>query len=122
MNMKTKILIIGLLVSLMCLSQNDSNLGYMFINENTIPLDKQAHFAGGAFFAVGGYSLGYGAYENRKRGKFWGIVTPILAGTVKELCDIKTTGFDVKDLAYTAVGGILTTHTIDFYVGKKIKK
>lgn len=94
----------------------------MFINENTIPLDKQAHFAGGALFAVGGYSLGYWADENRKRGKFWGIVTTVLVGTVKELCDINTTGFNAKDLGYTAVGGIVMTYTYDFLLGRKLKR
>lgn len=44
--MKKILLITGLLVSLNAVSQEDSSLGWMFINENTIPLDKQMHGAG----------------------------------------------------------------------------
>jgi len=99
-------------------AQND--IGYMFINEKTIPLDKQTHFVAGGFIALTSYHTAYSINGgNRKNSKFWGIVTPIVIGTIKELSDTKKggTGFDVIDLGYTAVGGVIGTYTIDFLIG-----
>jgi hypothetical protein len=95
----------------------------MFINSNTIDLDKQAHFAFGGWGGVTGYAVAYGA-NGYKRGnaKLWGIVTATVLGTLKEVSDINTTGFDNADLAYTIAGGVFTTYTFDFLVGLNIRK
>lgn len=96
---------------------SQSKVGWMFINENTIDLDKQMHFTGGAALATASYFVAYGASnENRKTAKIWGIAVPILAGTIKELSDINTTGFNWADLGYTTVGGVVATYTFDFIV------
>jgi hypothetical protein len=103
--------------------EKESTIGWMFINENTIPLDKQSHFIFGGWGGVVGYSVAYGA-NGKKRGnaKLWGIVTATVLGTLKEVSDINTTGFDNADLAYTIAGGVFTTYTFDFLVGLNIKK
>ena len=93
----------------------ESGLGWMFINTNTIKADKQEHFAGGFYIGLSAYSLTLGNTDgNRKKAKFWGIVTPILVGTLKELSDSRKTGFDWADLGYTAGVGIVATYTFDF--------
>ena len=95
----------------------ESGLGWIFINTNTIKADKQEHFAGGFYLGMSAYSLTLGNTDgNRKKAKFWGIVTPILVGTLKELSDSRSggTGFDWADLGYTAGGGIVATYTFDF--------
>jgi hypothetical protein len=118
-----KLFSILLLLPLFLTAQQKSSIGWMFINSNTIDLDKQAHFVGGAWAGVTGYAIAYGA-NGKKRGnaKLWGIVTATVLGTLKEVSDINTTGFDNADLAYTIAGGVFTTYTFDFLVGLNIRK
>ena len=104
------------LLSLIAHSQN----GWMGVSENTIPFDKQMHFTGGGFIGLSSYHVAYSINGgNRKKSKFWGIVAPIIIGTIKELSDTRKggTGFDVIDLGYTAVGGVVGTYTADLLVG-----
>lgn len=103
-------------------AQKDSGLGWLFINTNTIKADKQEHAAGGMFIGLTSYALTYDITGSRKKAKFWGIAAPIIIGTFKELSDIKTTGFDFKDLAYTAGGGIFMTYTFNIFVKRKEKR
>ena len=117
-----RILALILLLSFSVNAQNNG-LGWMFINTNTIAADKQEHFAGGVFIGMSAYSLTLGNTDgNRKKAKFWGILTPILVGTLKELSDSRSTGFDWADLGYTAGGGIVATYTFDFLAGWKIRR
>jgi hypothetical protein len=118
-----KLFSILVLLPLFLTAQQESSLGWMFINSNTIDLDKQAHFAFGGWGGVTGYAVAYGA-NGYKRGnaKLWGIVTATVLGTLKEVSDINTTGFDNADLAYTIAGGVFTTYTFDFLVGLNIRK
>lgn len=104
------------------LSQN-SDFGWLLINENTIALDKQQHAAGGIWAGTTAYMIAYqGKDENRKRGRFWGIVTPIVLGTLKEVADTKTTGFDMADLGYTVADGVVATFTWDILMKRKHKR
>ena len=118
-----KLFSILLFVALTASQAQDSQIGYLFISENTIPLDKQMHGAAGIGLGTMSYMVAYGASgENRKTAKIWGILVPTLAGTIKELADIKTTGFDWADLGYTVGGGIVATYTFDFLVGRANKR
>lgn len=64
--------------------------------------DKKKHIAAGwlAGFTGGwfGLVLGFGIIP-------FAILFPLLAGTIKELFDIKTIGFDWKDIKFTMIGG-----------------
>lgn len=118
-----KLFSILLFIALTASQAQDSQIGWMFINENTIPLDKQAHFVGGVWGGVTGYAIAYGANgHKRSNAKVWGIVTATVLGTLKEVSDIKTTGFDTADLAYTVAGGVVATYTFDFLVQRAKKR
>ena len=100
-------------------AQQESSLGWMFINTNTIDADKQLHFVGGVWAGVSGYTIAYRA-NGYKRGnaKLWGVLTSVVLGTLKEVNDTNTTGFDTADLGYTIAGGVVATYTFDFLVGR----
>ena len=122
--MKNLILLIALFLTFNIYAQENST-GWMFINTNTISADKQIHFTGGGFIGMTAYFTTLQlTNENRKKARFWGIATPILVGTLKELSDSRSggTGFDWVDLGYTAGGGITATYTFDFLVGWKIRR
>lgn len=111
-----KLFSILLFVALTASQAQDSKIGWLFINENTIALDKQAHGMAGLYLGFAAYGVAYGASgENRKTAKIWGILVPTLVGTLKEVSDIRTTGFDTADLAYTVAGGIVATYAFDFW-------
>lgn len=65
----------------------DSRIGWMFINENTIPLDKQQHFTGFTFVGLVTSFITYdlGASKWERRIKTLGIGTAI--GSIKEWSD-----------------------------------
>ena len=120
-----KAILLFVLLSTSLNAQKDNGLGWMFINTNTIAADKQEHFVGGGFIGMNAYFIAYGSTNHdRKKAKFWGILTPILVGTIKELSDSRKggTGFDWADLGYTAGGGIVATYTFDFLVGRKKRR
>lgn len=120
--MKKTILILSIILSLNLQAQK-SDLGWLFINENTIALDKQQHAVGGIFLGTTAYMIAYqGKDKNRKRARFWGIVVPIVGGTLKEFADRNTTGFDMADLGYTVAGGVVATFTFDLLMKRKHKR
>ena len=120
-NMK-KLIIITMILPILATAQR-SDIGWLFISENTITLDKQAHFVGGIWGGSVGYIVAYGENGNKRgNAKLWGVVTATLLGTLKEVSDIKTTGFDTSDLAYTVAGGIVGTYTFDFLVQRAKKR
>ena len=102
------------------LLSNAQDVGWLFVNENTIPLDKQMHGAGGMYLGGVSYIVTYGQTKDRKKSKIVGILTPILVGTIKELSDSTKSNnkFDWEDLGYTVGGGIVATFTFDFLVGR----
>jgi hypothetical protein len=119
--MKKLLLIITVLFGLNAYSQ--SEIGYLFLSENFIPLDKQIHGAGGIGIGSLTYAVTYGATNgNRKKSKFIAIGSAILAGTLIELSDINTTGFDLVDLAYTAGGGVVGAYTFDLIFARAKKR
>ena len=99
---------------------NAQDVGWLFVNENTIPLDKQMHGAGGMYLGGVSYIVTYGETKDRKKSKIVGILTPIIVGTIKELSDSTKSNnkFDWEDLGYTVGGGIVATFTFDFLVGR----
>jgi hypothetical protein len=99
-----------------------SSFNFAQSNDFSFAKDKQMHTLAGGFCAASGYGLTYSYTKDRKKAKFWGIVTPLVVGTLKELSDRKTTGFDVADLTYSVVSGIAVTYTIDFYVSRNLKR
>lgn len=118
-----KLLLILLITSSTFAQQNES--GWLFINTETIPRDKQLHGAVGLFTAATTYSFTYGITKgNRKKSKIYAIVVPSLIGLGKELVDSKKggSGFDLTDLGYTVGGAVLMTYTIDFLVGIKNRR
>lgn len=107
-----------------CLAQQinsqSSDIGYLFVNENFIPLDKQMHGAGGMVIGVLGYSVSRGAFKQKR----WvSILTGTLMATgvghLKETSDNKAggTGYDNIDLLYTSVGGLVSSIGLDLLVG-----
>ena len=119
-----KLIFILLILPLLCNAQQESSLGWLFVNENTIPLDKQMHGAGGMYLGGVSYIVTYGETKNRKKAKIIGILTPLILGTIKELSDNTKSNnkFDWGDLGYTVGGGIVATYTFDFLVGRANKK
>jgi len=103
---------------------NAQDIGWLFVNENTIPLDKQMHGAGGMYLGGVSYIVTYGQTKDRKKSKIVGILTPIIVGTIKELSDSTKSNnkFDWEDLGYTVGGGIVATFTFDFLVGRAKRK
>jgi len=121
--MKKLITIIALLICFSTNAQEDSSLGWLFINSNTIALDKQFHAAGGMYLGGSSYLVALGANGGkRSNAKLWGILVPAIVGTLKEWSDAKTTGFDFADLGYTIGGGIVATYTFDFLVQRKKRR
>lgn len=114
--MKKVVTLLLLTLSFSIYSQ-DSKVGWLFINENTIALDKQQHASLGILGGSMGYMVALDSNGGRRsNAKLWGILIPTLAGTLKEWSDTNTTGFDLEDLAYTVGGGIVATYTFDFII------
>lgn len=118
--MKKTLTILAMLLLINVAAQQNSQIGWMFINENTIDLDKQMHFTGSAFIATNTYFVSYqGKPENRSKAKRNAIVLTLLVGTVKELTDNK---FSWQDMAYNAAGTFVATYTIDLMVNRAYKR
>ena len=108
-----KILIIALL-PILGNAQQESSLGWMFINTNTIDADKQAHFVGGFIFAPVGYFLGLDLYDGDRSKAIWtGVAVGTGVGLVKEITDINKTGFNTNDLVWTMIGATASTWITD---------
>ena len=104
-------------------SYAQSEIGYLFVSENFISLDKQMHGAGGIAIGSLTYALTYGVTNgNRKKSKFIAIGIATLVGTLIELSDINTTGFNWADLAYTAGGGFVGAYTFDLIFARAKKR
>lgn len=103
----------------------DSQVGWMFINENTIPLDKQMHFVGGAGVSAVTYAVVLDHNGGRRgNAKMWGIISSVAIGTLKEAMDSGSggTGFDWRDIGYTVAGGIVGTYTFDILTNRAKKR
>ena len=122
--MKKAVLILGMILSSAMYAQ-DSTIGWMFINENTIALDKQMHFVGGAGVSAVTYAIALDHNGGRRgNAKMWGIISSVAIGTLKEAMDSGSggTGFDWADIGYTVAGGIVGTYTFDILANRAKKR
>lgn len=106
-----------ILLPLFCYSQT----GFMLVDKEVIPLDKQQHFAGGAFIALPTYTIArYELGMKRRNSILLAVGVSSLAGVIKEMSDNnkKNNKFDVVDLAYTSGGGLFMSLTLDL-ISKK---
>ena len=121
-----KLIIIILILKLNILSaQMSQDTGWLFVPTTTIPEDKQTHAAAGMFLAATGYAFTYGITKgNRRKSVIVGIAAPTLIGLAKEIADNQPggTGFDSKDLLYTAASGVVVSFSLDFIVGRKNRR
>ena len=107
------------------LNAQESQIGWMFINENTIALDKQMHFVGGAGVSAVTYAIALDHNGGRRgNAKMWGIISSVAIGTLKEAMDSGSggTGFDWADIGYTVAGGIVGTYTFDILANRAKKR
>lgn len=75
-----------------------------------IARDKKVHFAAGAFAGFLGGWLVYVFTHGGKVEVIAGAITlAFVAGCLKEIYDIKKTGFDKMDLLATIIGGIVAS-------------
>ena len=122
--MKKAVLILGMILSGAMYAQ-DSKIGWMFINENTVALDKQMHFVGGAGVSAVTYALALDHNGGRRgNAKMWGIISSVVIGTLKEAMDSGSggTGFDWADIGYTVAGGVVGTYTFDILANRAKKR
>ena len=78
-------------------------------------VDKQKHFIAGAAISAFTYASTYAISENKNKAAIYSLLASTGAGVLKELHDVKTTGFDTKDLLYTSLGGASVTITINLF-------
>jgi hypothetical protein len=103
-----RILVLFLLLSISCYSQPNDKRGWLFLKHETLPLDKQIHTAAGAVISYPATLMAYNFNGNRRNNAFiWGVIGAAFIGTLNEISDINTTGFDVPDLLYTTAGGVV---------------
>jgi hypothetical protein len=101
-------------------SQEKSQIGWMFINENTIDLDKQLHFQGSGYLAFSTYALVYqGNPANRKKAFFYSTVIPPLIGLIKEFADPV---FSYHDMFYNLGGTVFWSITADLLFANGARK
>jgi len=90
--------------------------------QDKIPIDKKLHFAAGAGISLVTYATVIQITDNHKTATIWSIAIPIVVGLAKELIDEKKyKGFDSKDLAATALGGLSMIVTINLFPKKNYK-
>ena len=79
--------------------------------------DKQLHYAAGVVSGAVGYELIYRITKDKKKARWGGYATSILAGTLKEVIDSQQLGnrFDPNDLLATTLGGITVGITIKLF-------
>ena len=92
------------------------------------PRDKLLHYIAGAAISDVTYLAVYNHTGNHNKAMLYSLGASIVAGTLKEIYDINRSGFDKRDLAYTAAGGFTVTisfqfnmHNIIFWDNKKHK-
>ena len=71
----------------------------------SIEKDKYMHFSAGVLISHASYPF-FKRYVNEKRAWLYSFSLAVLTGIGKEIYDIPRTGFDMGDLAATALGGI----------------
>ena len=118
--MKTVFILITMLFGFTATAQNNSQIGWMFINENTIDLYKQLHFQGSGYLAFSTYALVYqGNPANRKKAFFYSTVIPPLIGLIKEFADPV---FSYHDMFYNLAGTVFWSITADLLFANGARK
>ncbi|MCO5724132.1 hypothetical protein [Robiginitalea marina] len=89
-----------------------------------VTFDEKLHFGAGI---VAGAAGGFVAHKISKGDKWWTIAgavgTSLVAGVAKEAIDEAQDGdWDNRELAATALGGVVVGVTIEIFSGKKKKK
>lgn len=89
-----------------------------------VTFDEKLHFGAGI---VAGAAGGFVAHKISKGDKWWTIAgavgTSLVAGVAKEAIDEAQDGdWDNRELAATALGGVVVGVTIEVFSGKKNKK
>ena len=78
----------------------------------SIGKDKYMHFSAGVVISHASYPF-FKRYVNEKHAWMYSFSLSVLTGIGKEIYDIPRTGFDMGDLAATALGG-LTIVVVEF--------
>ena len=77
-------------------------------------VDKVHHTIGGGMFGTVGYFLGHDAFNGDRSSAIWtGIGVGVGVNVMKEITDIPSTGFSVEDVAFGALGAIVSTFVTD---------
>ena len=87
--------------------------------------DKQLHFAVGGILGAAGYVTTYDLTEgNRFASYLGGTASAGIVGLLKEFYDSRSngTGFNGADLAYTALGGLVSSFVTDLIMSKQTYK
>lgn len=85
-----------------------SQSGFLLLDEEVMPLDKQAHIAAGIYTGAVGYGVGYYFTNDRKKSKRISIGLTVAVGLAKEIADStkKDNKFDSMDFVSTIFGGL----------------
>lgn len=114
--MKKLITLIVLLVSLNTMAQHKDHIGWLFVKEKNIPLDTQAHIAGGLAFGGPATLFWKDTTKSRTGGLVLGNLTIFGAAVLKEGLDVKNNGkFSWNDVAWTCAGGLVSSFTLDLW-------
>ena len=70
--------------------------------------DKVKHFVAGSLISASTYYITYNKTHDKKKAFLYSLSAGILSGLAKEIHDIKTTGFDPKDILATSSGSLVT--------------
>lgn len=120
-----RLLVLAVLTLSINVSAQDSQIGWMFINENTIALDKQMHFVGGLGVSIPAYAIAYDHNGGRRgNAKMWSIISSFAVAVLKEGMDSGSggTGFDWADIGYTVAGGTVGAFTFDILSNRAKKR
>ena len=91
--------------------------------QTKIPEDKALHMTAGFGVSMTSYVIFYDITKDKHKAFIYSLASSILAGTLKELYDLKVGGeFDVNDIIYTSAGGMSATLTLDLFNNYKKKE
>ena len=123
--MKRLLLLLAVLTLSINVSAQESKVGWMFISENTIALDKQMHFVGGLGVSIPAYAIAYDHNGGRRgNAKLWSVISSFAVAVLKEGMDSSSggTGFDWADIGYTVAGGTVGSFTFDILSNRAKKR
>lgn len=98
------------------------SLSLLTAQEYSFTTDKQLHFIGGGVLGSAGYLVAYELTEgNRFVSYLGGTASAGTVGLLKEVYDSRRggSGFNGADLAYTALGGLVSSIITDLVINKQ---